>query len=256
MSGNGQHGLYVNSTGDVTIAFANAEKNALNGIYVQMPTNATTAYIYCSRSAYNGQYGLTGNSFDIFNITNLGLEGNGVDGLGLGVFNFSHHVNCNIPLGGAAGDETTFGRIKRVLLKDLGEKIPLECPAYDATLLVLPNGDSVFIPCPLGDDASLDGLNEDELFDALPDDIKFVSGFDLQIANETTPFSIGGQTTNTVDEMMDLSFVVPADKLTSELAIVYWNGIKWTEVPNGTLTEDGKFVASVNFTGTFVLVTK
>jgi len=53
---------------------------------------------------------------------------------------------------------------------------------------------------------------------------------------------------------MIISFLIPADMPDANLAIMYWNGGEWVEIAGGYKTADGRFEVSVNFTGSFMLV--
>lgn len=173
--------------------------------------------------------------------------------------------------------------------------VDLNCTSYSGTVLTLENGDSVYIPCPIIDSARLAEIPETGLMGPLPDEAAFVSAFILDIYNEGRLVGLGNESglvdfsnssdsgsqyiywngsswvevTNQTFPFMSLIFVVPEEMLGDDLAILYWNGVEWIELTDGLQLGDGRsvglgghlddklrFVATVNFTGTFVLVTK
>jgi hypothetical protein len=174
--------------------------------------------------------------------------------------------------------------------------VDLNCTSYSGTVLTLENGDSVYIPCPIIDSARLAEIPETGLMDPLPDESTFVSAFILDIYNEGRLVGLGNESglvdfssasdtsgslyiywngsswvevTNQTFPFMSLIFVVPEEILREDLAILYWNGVEWVELTDGLQLGDGRnvgqgghlddklrFVATVNFTGTFVLVNK
>jgi hypothetical protein len=144
-----------------------------------------------------------------------------------------------------------------------GQKVNLDCELFSGTVLILPNSDSAYFPCPLSDSASLTSSASNELPGILPDGINFNSGLMTVVSNK-------GENQNTVDGFIKISFKIPAGTAVSELAILYWDGLKWVELTDGLSLGDGRIVALggfvstdglyfetlVNFTGIFVLVQK
>jgi len=134
---------------------------------------------------------------------------------------------------------------------------------FRGTMLILPNSDSAYFPCPLSDSANLTSNTNDELPAILPSGTKFGSGF-------TTAVNKDGENQNKVDEFIRISFKIPEGVSASDLAILYWDGAQWVELTDGLTLGDGRnvarggfvsadglyFEALVNFTGTFVLVKK
>jgi hypothetical protein len=138
--------------------------------------------------------------------------------------------------------------IKVVSVGSAQEPVQLNCQAYIGTKLILPNGDFVFIPCPLGESASLQALGEVNLPGVLPDGSNYESGFNFEVSD-------GEQNSEQVEGMMTVSFVIPDSVSADELAILFWNRSKWVEV-NGAGRAGERFEAQVDYTGIFVLVSR
>ncbi len=128
-----------------------------------------------------------------------------------------------------------------------GQGNPLSCTQYVGTELVLPNGDHVLLPCPIGStpgtSGSLHGLSSGNLPGTLDSEFSFVSSFDAEV----NPGLTGG--------MMAVSFKIPSGKQGSTFAILHWDGTKWVNL-GGSATPPGYFSVSTNLTGDFVLVTQ
>jgi hypothetical protein len=124
-----------------------------------------------------------------------------------------------------------------------GQRYPLDCSSSSATVLTLANGDAVTISCPVTGTATLQGLTADDLPGNVPDGSTFASALSVQLS--AGEVNLPGSLT--------VSFNVSGK--TGPFAMLHWDGTSWVEVP-GTLTEDGHYEATVDFTGTFVLVSK
>jgi hypothetical protein len=80
----------------------------------------------------------------------------------------------------------------------------------------------------------------------LGDGFKFGSALKVELTNE-------GKDVN--DLAMTLSFPIPADMKDAKLAVMFWNGSAWVEVPGGSVV-NGFFVITVDQPGNYVLVAK
>jgi hypothetical protein len=124
-----------------------------------------------------------------------------------------------------------------------------------AITLTLPNGDQATFSAGSGDTASLLGVEEGDLPDALPDGSSFVSAMTTGLFTGTTPV-----TTLPSGESIILSFQIPEGMEGATFTLLAWDATAndglgdWVEVP-ATVTPDGTVQATVNFTGTFVLTT-
>jgi hypothetical protein len=126
-----------------------------------------------------------------------------------------------------------------------GGAVELSCELYSGTQLSLPSGDSVYFPCPIKGTATLAGIEETQA--DLPDGSTFQSGFTIEVTEN-------GKSTDKLSAFATISFAIPAGVDVSSLAILYWNGSEWVEQV-GFVSADGLyFQTTVNFTGTFVLV--
>lgn len=133
-----------------------------------------------------------------------------------------------------------------------GEQVTLS--TLTSTTLQLVGGNQVSIDPGVGTTASVTPNTEASLPGALPAGTTFASGMTVSVMNGGTAVS-----TLPAGKVMVASFVVPPSLAGHTFSILYWNpalngGLGgWAEVP-ATVTPDGRVVASVNFTGTFVLV--
>ncbi len=144
-----------------------------------------------------------------------------------------------------------------------GQTIELDCELFSGTMLILPDDNSAYFPCPLSDSASLMSNTQNELPGSLPNGTTFGSAL-------TTSVTKNGESQNTVEDFITISFKIPEDAAVSGLTILYWDGTQWVELTDGLTLQDGRYVAlggfvsadglsfnaTVNFTGTFVLVQK
>jgi hypothetical protein len=129
-----------------------------------------------------------------------------------------------------------------------GQTVELDCEVYSGTRLSLSNGSSLFLPCPISGSASLVENSKDDLPGALPQGGIFQNGF-------TTWVSENAADQDQLSTYATLSFRIPEGVDVSRLAILYWDGTQWAEVKTFT-RGNGALEALVNYTGTFVLVTK
>lgn len=129
------------------------------------------------------------------------------------------------------------------------EQVDLNCEVYSGTKLVLPNGDSVVLPCPIRDEAVLTGKQQANLPGALAEPYGFISALDAEVIRD-------GKNVNSVNGMLTVDFVIPGDQQGAALTILHWDGTHWVEVPGGYDVNGARFAAVTNFTGIFVLVSK
>ncbi|HET7143997.1 MAG TPA: right-handed parallel beta-helix repeat-containing protein [Anaerolineales bacterium] len=136
-----------------------------------------------------------------------------------------------------------------------GQSVELDCEHFGGTKLLLENGNSITLPCPINDSASIVDANKiEDLPKPLPEGNTFLSAF-------TTSVSKKGEKLGKLGSFATISFMIPEGVEASKLAILFWNGTEWTDVKNtyvrnDPVTGDSYFEAFVNETGTFVLVQK
>ena len=218
--GNGKNGLEADSNGSITLMDVTADNNIKDGadldsssglvsvdpssfnnnggdgLYIDTGGGAT---VICSTANDNKGYGLDGTIGGVFTdgLTTAGntLGGNNVKG-------YSSLVNsvCN-PGGGKSGTTTSVGGPGPLpwnvinVPESGGQGNPLSCSQYSGTDLVLPDGDQVLLPCPIGStpgtSGSLHGLTSGSLPGTLDSKFTFVSAFDAEV----TPSLTGGMMT-------------------------------------------------------------
>ncbi len=155
-----------------------------------------------------------------------------------------------------------------------GEHIPQECGLYAGTIIKLPDGSYVKISCPFTGFSSLEGVTADELPGPLEGSAQLEFGMQLELLD-----SDGSPILNS-DGSVTISFKIPENSITGRFDILYWDPSlndgkgAWFQLPshkdgtNFQVDEDGRMIFSglheqngfmtftVNFPGTFVLVSK
>lgn len=239
-----------------------------NGLYLE----ADEAEVVCSQFNNNAAYGIDGlNVFVLFTLDDVTFSGNGS-----GDYIGSPDVTtggCSSEEGGEEGEGEEGGEGEgeevegeessssdpaeiipltglalHIVLVTGGENVELDCEAFSGTKLILPNGDSVILPCPIHDEGTLAAQAQDALPGQLDDQFEFLSALSTGVIRD-------GQALSLVDTGMIVEFVIPDGQNAENLAILHWDGSKWAEFP-GNVTADGYFAVTTNFTGVFVLVTK
>jgi hypothetical protein len=121
-----------------------------------------------------------------------------------------------------------------------GEPVPLDCEAYDGTVLILPIGDRVTLPCPMSGEATLESRPNDGLPGSLPPGRTFLSGVDVGLTEAGVPVQV------VIDgSYVTLTFPIPEGWEDASLALLYWdpeaNGGAggWVELPPYALRPDG-----------------
>jgi hypothetical protein len=249
----------------------NASANPESGM--GLFAEADEAEIICSQFSGNATYGLDGTLVGLLTLDDVVFGGNGSgDYLGSP---FVTSGGCSSDEGGeegegegegeeseeeggeGGGESSSSDPLEIIPLTGLslhivsitgGEEVELDCEAFSGTKLVLPNGDSLVLPCPIRDEGTLMTQPQDGLPGPLEDQFEFLSGMNTGVIRD-------GQALSMVDTGMNVEFVIPAEQDSQNLAILHWDGAKWVEFP-GHVTADGFFAVTTNFTGVFVLVTK
>ena len=153
---------------DPTITNSHFNGNGVDGLYLQSDTSENVTVI-CSNAldnALNGIDGYVGGSLILDGVTlngNNGLDNN-VYSSAL-VLDFSYgcgHKNSSVSSGG----ELPLNVIN--VPDSSGQSNPLDCTQYSGTELVLPNGDEVLLPCPIGAATGTNGSLSRITIDKLP----------------------------------------------------------------------------------------
>jgi len=213
-----------------------------DGLYIGALGGSSASYLECVRANGNAAYGIDISSGDIV-LNGVTAAGNGWDDFyfesdTLSIFN----KPCREP---KDNTDTTW----QIVPVSGSASVGLNCTAYVGTVLVLPNGDEIRLPCPTIGEGSLEAVADNGLPGDLPDGNDYASSFTAQVIK-------GGVSLEILPASMIVSFVIPEEMLDAELSILYWNGSEWVEVAGAYKTADDRFEASVNYTGVFVLVSK
>ncbi|HCR70771.1 MAG TPA: hypothetical protein DIW23_04950 [Anaerolineae bacterium] len=222
------HGLGFFSIGDVTVQCSTITNNSIDGV------------------------GVDANNLNLIGST---ITNNGVDYFNsFGAVNIFDY-NCN-PTSGkkpAGGTGLPLNIVQ-------GNSADLDCDLYSGTTLILPNGDKVTFKCPIGDSATLNNVANDNLPNALPEDVEYVSGLVATTSPDGSDVPLDG--------LVVVTFIIPDGMQGEDFAILYWDGTEWLDLDTATfedgrkvfnggyITEDGYFEALTNFSGNFVLVKK
>ena len=287
-SNNTFNGLSIDAIDNIFIENASVLNNGEVGMYLDTASNAT---VVCSLLSGNGDYEIEADTGGFLNLigTNFGVsidDDLDVDDDSL-VLVSNNCFAYSFPSEDDEEDEDEDVGGERVIVDEVGfivsplpidsrtgidsQIIGLSCLAFSGTTLVLLNGDSVYIPCPIIDSARLAEVPEQGLEAKLPDGIDFVSAFILDIyangqlvglGNESGLIDFSSQATGAAPTytyvywngsdwvevtdqtfpFMNLSFVVPDDMQNETLAILYWDGAAWVELTDGAQFGNGREV--------------
>jgi putative surface-exposed virulence protein len=242
-SGNSLAGALLLTAGNITVDSSIFNNNGDFGFVTISDGNVTVS---CSDLEDNGLFGVAAIGRGVLGTNSDTFAGNGVGDVLL--VGGSQTDNPDFPCGGGAHDpHHPLGTGALLPWNTIqvagGETNALECSLFSGTVLVLPNGDRVRLPCPIGDNASLTGVGSDKLPGTLDSKFTFVSAMNPEV----TPGPLGGT--------MTVEFLIPPDKQGAIFSVLYWDGSKWEDL-GGTATADGFFAANAGLTGHFVLVTE
>jgi hypothetical protein len=219
---NEQDGAYLNSlNGDITVRCSDFESNADYGVEAVLP----------------GLLDLGGDSFVDNGAGDYIVSG---DGVALVRPNFECDDDEEEAPTPTATPETML-TLNVVHVLD-GETVTLDCVAYIGTVLVLPNGDQVVLPCPIAGQASLAWVDPDQLPGPLDADLRFLSGMDVEVI----PSLYG---------IMTVDFVLPLQQGDESFSVLRWDETEWVDL-GGIRTSDGFFEVRSDRDGIFVLVGK
>jgi hypothetical protein len=239
-------GTYINTTGSVIANSSQFNNNTSgDGLDVSADGNIT---ITCSTFQNNSSYGvdatLSGGTLTMNSDTFSG-NGNG-DFTNSGGATLLGSVNCSPK--NSKGVVNGLSLPLQVVNVTAGQSASLDCTNFRGTELILSDGDSLTLLCPLLGDASLTSLKSNGLPGALPAGDTFTSAF-------TASLSKGGKPAMDLGNSATVSFAIPAGASGKSFAILFLNGTQFTEIPS-TLSLDGHVLAAVNHPGTYVLVQK
>lgn len=275
---NHSDGLFVNSVGDVVIENTDSVSNGGNGIVLVTNGNAT---LTCGDILGNADFAIDASMNGLLTLKGVNFGGDSGEiftegGLLLvsnNCFTYPEGVRINIP---ASEFDDDLG-VKFLNGVD-GQTINLDCEFYSGTHLTLSNGDGVYLPCPIVDNARLMRILEADLTHSLPDGSSYVSGMDILIVRDGLPvraldvsdvvwFKDPGLTetagyqalywdgddwvdvTSDIHPFMTMFFLIPDDMKNLDLSILYWDGLEWMELTDGARLDDGKIVRRVGRIG-------
>ena len=212
-----------------------------DGLYIEH-IFSSSAYVECTRAKGNTAYGIEIITGDI-TLNSVTATGNGWDDF------YLEYDTLNIFDEPCREPKTVPDLPWQIVPITGGENIGLNCSVYAGTVLILPNGDEIRLPCPTIGDGNLTSVANNDLPGNLPEGNNYISSFSAQVVQS-------GVSLETLPASMTVSFLIPEDMLDADLVILYWNGTEWVEVAGAYKTDDDRFEVSVDFTGTFVLVSK
>lgn len=258
---NGYDGLYVSTdSGNITLNNVTATGNGDNGVYisggsfllknnaVQSITSVSTGAnvnVICGNYSDNGGYGLVlGAGGETY------LGGPVLSGNGLGEYNLY------------AGT-VSFGECPKLVDPeqnlqpsdkddDLSPQIPVTgqvCNGEKKVVLEPGDGFGIFQNL-CGLDLQLKEVTNDILPGALPTGASYITGMNTDISmagKAVTVLPVGGK--------IKLRFPIPAGVDEASLAVLFWNGTAWVEVPGGEMV-DGFYEIGINEPGNYVLASQ
>ncbi len=236
-------GLMIQSGGFVTLDTVTANDNLMFGADI-----VADGFIDIQDSVFSNN--LTGSGLSarsttagIITLTNVTALGNGVDGADLETLCGRANVN-----GGVFGGNDRYGLyVVNSLLTHSATFVPDN--GVGPTFVVNPGG-CVFASPPApsnsGESAlyTITSLTQDGLPVALGQGNTFVSALQVTLTSQVTG-----------NLAITLSFPIPVGMEGANLAVMFWNGSGWVEVPGGTVLGD-QFVITVSQPGVYVLVSK
>jgi hypothetical protein len=197
------------------------------------PSETGASNLICSVATGNSGYGLGAISDTVVSSSVLSPNGLGDSTEMGGEVTVGPDVNCTPCEGtdcdGSGGDE---GRQALLLIPATG--------CGDVTLS--DGGVTALLHNLCGHEATLKGGGEADL----PGDLPSGAALSVVAVIVAPDLPLPGHS-------ITLSFPVPSGADPANLAVLFWNGSEWVEVPGGTMV-DGMFVVTVTEGGTYVLV--
>ena len=236
-------GLRADSNGDITLNNMTANGNKTNsGAYLDNMIGTGNITITCGEFNDNAQHGVEATLSSVLTLNGVTFSNNTAGDLNqTGGTLVTNAFDCNPPIEKDPRKPISSFPVN-VIPTSGGQFEELDCASFRGSRLILPNGDSVFIPCPNGDQAKLDPLGNDNLPGALGDPFAFISGMSVTVQPK-------------VNGDIKIEFFVPEDSKGKTLSILFWTGTEWKEL-GGALDADGKFTVNAGEGGSFVLVSK
>lgn len=287
-SGNSPEGLIIFAGGNISLLNFNASGN--NGSGLVFVTNAN-AYAECGSVLGNGSAQIDTAMSGTLTLAGVDFGGNPDQNVWIDQSQLSLISNLcfNYPDYYSEGDyglefngkksafvsEIPPYRVKYVSLAGAPD-VDLNCNFYDATQVLLEDGDGAIIPCPISGLAKLDKVEEINPYGILPDARPFVSGMSLTIAGEDQIFKpvtvsdivwffngsskgAGGyeavywdgsdwvDITDQIPPFLTIFFLVPDEFKGQNFAILYWDGTDWIELSEGTDMGQGRIVSKLGY---------
>lgn len=251
---NGRSGLNAFSNGTIALFGISVDRNAWDGVWTSTPYGAS---INCAKIYSSEEYGIDASSVSgPLTLNDVAFYSNVLG-------EYSYSGTATVTRGGCLmGDGMRSGSPMELISYVPQSLVTLNCNNYDGTQLNFQGWQAIF-HCPTLGDVVIRPEDVNSLPIPLPDPYKqiFISGFTLSLKEKGIEQSLtAGLTT--------LSFTLPKGTKGQSYSILYWTGKEWVDLKlagfqdgrivfdSGTLTGDGSIEASVNFTGTFVLVSE
>jgi hypothetical protein len=277
-TGNANSGFNISGYYPITLDRVVATGNGWAGAQINsfFPSSEPVKII-CSTLSNNAEYGLDADmGGGQLYLTGLSAVDNGtqdvyvVDGVVI-------YGPCES--GGGTQEQAPGLPYQYVPLPAVGGGAGLNCTQFSGTVIELPSGDRVTLPCPIQDTGKLRALPQDQLPAPLPQGT-YISNLEAKVLWD-------GQELEKLPGRMSISFKLTEDQKQASLAILYWDKDAnnkqgaWVELParafvdgvdqqfplhdpadgkttlvGAHLSDDGFFEVEVNFTGLFVLIQK
>jgi hypothetical protein len=251
---NGGSGLNALSNGTISLFGVSTDRNDSDGVLMSTPYGAS---LNCAKVYSSGDYGVDAQLVSgPLTLNDVAFDFSNASG------NYNYGGTAAITTGGCLlASGLGSGSPMRTIDYIPDPAITLDCSNYGGTQFDIPDSWQVIFRCPTLGDVVIRPEALNSLPALLPDKSIFVSALTLSLnEKEIEQYLTTGLTM--------LSFALPKDTKGQNYDLLYWTGKQWVDLKlagfqdgrivfdGGTLTGEGSMEASVNFTGTFVLVSE
>ncbi len=252
-------GMLIETTGDLSLNENAASGNRVDGATI----TANNISVLCGNYTENGGYGVNALQGTSFTLQDVLFSPSNTFGdyyylgsptiIGDDCYSAGNSEDNNLAkdaIGNAA--QAVVNTLPWNVVPVDGEAnraVEFNCSDYRGTILVLPNDDRVIYPCRLKDSGSVEAKTINQI-PVLPDDSLFISSLMVQLIKDN-------QEKRLAEPYITVSFVIPDDVNVDDLAILYWNGSKWTHLENtsDSYVDDIHYFDGVShMTGIFALI--
>ena len=284
---NNEAGLVIVAKEQVDLVNVTADQNGVNGVEVY--TSQTNGCIYpdddvvniavnvdAGTYTNNGEYGLVVVPGPEGNLVFVNPSTFGGNGLGDYLLDLTAPTECEEKESSGPKEPAKPNNVVQVPFTG-GTPVEQDCDLFANTILELPNGTWIKVGCPFEGFSNLEGVLEEDLPGPLGAGVDFVAGISTSLTDGE------GNTILNDDGTVTITFKIPEDSRARSYSVLFWDEtlndgaggwVKLSVYEFGTSfplhadnPDDGRVVVSgvqqvddtvtftVNFSGTFILVT-